>query len=107
MSPAELEVLLLNHPHVSEAAVCALWNDHQSTEVPIAYITLSPAAEQYEGVREELLLTIKMYVDEQVAPYKRLRGGVHVIEEIPKTGSGKVLRRSLPARLKGGREGKL
>jgi 4-coumarate--CoA ligase len=38
-------------------------------------------------------------VDGKVANYKKLRGGVRVLEEIPKTASGKVLRRLLPARL--------
>ena len=35
------------------------------------------------------------YVHERVAQYKRLRGGVKFIEEVPKSASGKILRRVL------------
>ena len=43
---------------------------------------------------------VKTFVDENVAPYKKLRGGVEFIDEIPRSLSGKILRRELKDRLK-------
>ena len=42
---------------------------------------------------------VEIFVDEYVAPYKKLRGGVEFIDEIPKSLSGKILRRELKDRL--------
>lgn len=43
---------------------------------------------------------VETFVDENVAAYKKLRGGVEFIDEIPKSLSGKILRRELKDRLK-------
>lgn len=43
---------------------------------------------------------VKIFVNENVAPYKNLRGGVEFIDEIPRSLSGKILRRELKDRLK-------
>jgi len=43
---------------------------------------------------------VEIFVDENVAPYKKLRGGVEFIDEIPKSLSGKILRRELKDKLK-------
>lgn len=40
------------------------------------------------------------FVEENVAPYKKLRGGVEFVDEIPRSLSGKILRRELRDRLK-------
>ncbi|KAF2110315.1 acyl-CoA synthetases/AMP-acid ligases II [Lophiotrema nucula] len=107
VAPAELESILNSHPGVSEGAVCALWDENQGTEIPIAYVTLTPAAKSSSMDRESLLLDIRRHVDEKVAPYKKLRGGVVVLDELPKSATGKVLRRMLPARLARERKAKL
>ncbi|KAF4625843.1 hypothetical protein G7Y89_g12318 [Cudoniella acicularis] len=107
VAPAELEGLLITHPFVNEGVICASWDETQSTEVPVAYVTLSQAGREYSGGKEKALREIREWVDGKVAGYKRLRGGVQVLGEIPKTGSGKVLRRLLPTRLKRERGGKL
>jgi len=69
--------------------------------VPLAYITLSSTGKQKsdEIGTEGVLKVVREWVDSKVANYKRLRGGVRILGEIPKTASGKVLRRLLPARL--------
>ncbi|KAH6673101.1 acyl-CoA synthetases/AMP-acid ligases II [Halenospora varia] len=103
VAPAELEGLLITHPYVNEGVVCAKWDENQSTEVPMAYITLTEAGQNYAGGREQALKEIREAVDRTVASYKKLRGGVEVLDEIPKTASGKILRRLLPARLARGR----
>lgn len=107
VAPAELEGILISHPFVNEGVVCAKWDENQSTEVPMAYVTLTKAGENYSEGIKAALEAIRTFVDETVSPYKKLRGGVEVISEIPKTPSGKILRRLLPARLARERKSKL
>ncbi len=84
--PAELEGLLLTHPAVADAAVIGIADD-EAGELPKAFITLMPGA---ETTAEE----IQEFVAGQVASYKRVRL-VEFIPEIPKSASGKILRREL------------
>lgn len=92
---------------MKDGAVCALWDENQGTEVPIAYISLTQEAKSLETNRDTILSDIQRHVDSKVAAYKKLRGGVVVLDEIPKSGNGKVLRRLLPARLTRERKSKL
>ena len=84
VAPAELEALLLTHPDVADAAVIPCPDD-DCGEVPKAYVVLKGKA-----TAEELM----SYVADRVAPYKKIRG-VEFIEKIPKSPSGKILRRVL------------
>jgi acyl-CoA synthetase (AMP-forming)/AMP-acid ligase II len=84
VAPAELEHLLLAHPAVADAAVVPR-PDEQAGEIPVAHVV--PLA---EVTAEELLA----WVAERVAPYKRVRA-VRFTDEIPKSPSGKLLRRLL------------
>lgn len=78
--------------------MCATWDERQETELPIAYVNfrLSVRLEDHSQKLKE----VNAFVDARVAPYKKLRGGVHYLEVIPKNPTGKVLRRQLPARVK-------
>ena len=85
--PAELEAILLTHPAVADAAVIP-HPDEDAGEVPKAFVVLrSPVAP------EELIA----FVAERVAPHKKIRL-VETIDEIPKSASGKILRRKLVER---------
>jgi acyl-CoA synthetase (AMP-forming)/AMP-acid ligase II len=84
--PAELEAVLLRHPDVTDAAVIGL-PDEEAGEIPAGYVTLRPGASI--GPDE-----IRRFVASQVAGYKQLRR-LEVIEAIPKSASGKILRRVL------------
>ncbi|MEJ5255803.1 MAG: 4-coumarate--CoA ligase family protein [Acidimicrobiales bacterium] len=84
--PAELEALLLTHPAVADAAVIGV-ADEEAGEIPVGYVVLKPGA---EATPDE----IQGYVAERVAHYKQIRR-LNVIEEIPKSASGKILRRVL------------
>ncbi|ORY60279.1 uncharacterized protein BCR38DRAFT_477094 [Pseudomassariella vexata] len=85
VAPAELEAILLSHPKIIDAAIIGVpGND---TELPRAYVVADP--KQISG--EE----IKSFVAKQVAKYKQLRGGVVFIASIPKSPSGKILRKNL------------
>jgi acyl-CoA synthetase (AMP-forming)/AMP-acid ligase II len=87
VAPAELEAVLVAHPAVAEAAVVGRPDD-EAGEVPKAFVALSG-----EATAEEIMA----FVAERVAPYKRLRA-CEVIDEIPKSPSGKILRRVLNER---------
>jgi 4-coumarate--CoA ligase len=86
VAPAELESLLLTHPAVADAAVIGL-PDEEAGEIPVGYVVLKPGA---EASAED----IRAFVAEQVATYKQLRR-VELTEAIPKSASGKILRRVL------------
>ena len=87
VAPAELEAVLVAHPAVAEAAVVGR-PDEEAGEVPKAFVALSG-----EATAEEIMA----FVAERVAPYKRLRA-CEIIDEIPKSPSGKILRRVLNER---------
>jgi acyl-CoA synthetase (AMP-forming)/AMP-acid ligase II len=87
VAPAELEAVLLTHPAIADAAVIPL-RDEEAGEVPKAFVVLKGELSADEICR---------YVAERVAPYKRLRS-IEFIDQIPKSPSGKILRRVLVAR---------
>jgi acyl-CoA synthetase (AMP-forming)/AMP-acid ligase II len=84
VAPAELEAILIGHPAVADAAVIPS-PDEEAGEVPKAFVVLkSPVS------AEELMA----FVADRVAPHKKIRK-VEVIDAIPKSPSGKILRRIL------------
>ncbi|EDS34717.1 luciferin 4-monooxygenase [Culex quinquefasciatus] len=85
--PAELEAILLKNPKVKDAAVIGI-PDERVGELATAYVV----KEDDEQVSAE---EIVKFVASQVSPQKQLHGGVRFIDEIPKTASGKILRREL------------
>lgn len=93
--PAELEALLLQHPEVIDAGVIGVYDAAQATELPRAYIV----PRQRLGAREERVLVkhVADWVAGRVANHKKLRGGVVVVDAIPKSAAGKILRKELRA----------
>ncbi|KAK1836867.1 hypothetical protein QBC39DRAFT_337517 [Podospora conica] len=90
VAPAELEALLVSHPKILDAAVIGVSGD--DTEVPRAYVVPSTKDITPQEVVE--------WVNGQVSNPKKLRGGVVFLPEIPKSPSGKILRRDLRERAK-------
>ncbi|KAF7725935.1 hypothetical protein EC973_009172 [Apophysomyces ossiformis] len=88
--PAELESLLLEAPLVADCAVIGIFDEEQQTELPCAYIVLKPGVPATDETRGKIM----KFVADQVAHYKQLRS-VRFIDEIPKSPSGKILRRIL------------
>lgn len=88
--------------------MCAVYVDSQATEVPLAYVSLPPETASLPSSEiQPVLDEIRKWSDGQLAGYKRLRGGVFHLQTLPKTPTGKILRRLLPAKVKEGREGRL
>ena len=83
IAPAELEAVLQTHPAVHEAAVSRIWSEENQTELPVGFITLSSNTESVNE-RERIVQSISSFFDEKVAHYKRLRGGIFVLDSIPK-----------------------
>ncbi len=89
VAPAELEALLLTHPAVADAAVIPS-SDDEAGEIPKAFVVLKNG----NDLKAEELMS---FVAARVAPHKKIRR-VEFIEQIPKSPSGKILRRLLVAR---------
>ncbi|KAF8469078.1 hypothetical protein BDZ91DRAFT_781993 [Kalaharituber pfeilii] len=89
--PAELEGLLAAHPKVDDVAVIGIFAPELATEVPRAYVVLAKGVEPSMETEQELI----KYLENKVAQHKRLRGGVRFTDVIPKSASGKILRRIL------------
>jgi acyl-CoA synthetase (AMP-forming)/AMP-acid ligase II len=84
VAPAELEGVLLTHPTIADAAVIGI-PDEQAGEIPKAFVVSSAPLTTEE---------VTAFVAERVASYKKIRA-VELVEEIPKSPSGKILRRVL------------
>ena len=84
VAPAELEAVLQAHPAVADAAVVPS-PDRHGGEVPKAFVVLREEADLDE---------LRAYVADRVARHKRIRR-IEAVEEIPRSPSGKILRRVL------------
>lgn len=115
VAPAELEAHLLTHPAVNDCAVIQVPDD-EAGEVPKAFVVKSPSVGLEESDRM-LARDIQKHVEKTKARYKWIKGGVEFIDEvstalitnlqahsnvlqIPKSPSGKILRRFLRDREK-------
>ena len=93
VAPAELEAHLLTHPAVADCTVIPIPND-AAGERPKAFVVKSPSV----GLEESdaaVKHSIAKHVRDHKARHKWLDGGIEFIEEIPKSPSGKILRRLL------------
>lgn len=90
MAPAELEEIIRNFPAVEDAGVIGIPHPVFG-EVPKAYVVRKPKVTLDTKELED-------YVNKSVIKYKKLLGGVEIIDAIPKNPSGKILRRELKQR---------
>ena len=88
--PAELEDLLRGNPEVADVAVIGIPHERFG-EAPRAYIVKKPES----NLTEQDVVT---FVAQNTASYKHLVGGVEFISAVPKSNSGKILRKELKAK---------
>lgn len=89
VSPSELEDLMRRHPAVADVAIIGI-PDEYAGELPRAYVVRKPGFQlSEEQVRE--------FVHPKVAPHKHLKGGIVFVDSIPKSNTGKILRREIKA----------
>ena len=89
VAPAEVEAVLLEHPAVKECGVVGRPCE-QAGEIPVAFIALRAGFAENSRLKEELC----SFVADRLTHYKQPRE-VHFLDTIPKTASGKILRREL------------
>lgn len=101
VAPAELEDLLLGHEAVEDCAVVGV-EDEWAGERPKAFVVLKKKTEEREaGDREKVGLDVLRYVQARKVRHKWVRE-IEFVDEIPKSASGKILRRVLRERAKKG-----
>lgn len=80
---------------MADSAVIAVPDDHDG-ELPKAFVTLKePRSTSSAADAREIKEDIDQFVRKQKASYKWLRGGIEFVDKIPKSPSGKILRRVL------------
>jgi acyl-CoA synthetase (AMP-forming)/AMP-acid ligase II len=89
VAPAEVEAVLLEHPAVKECGVVGRPCE-QAGEIPVAFVALRAGFAQSGKLQEELCA----FVADRLTHYKQPRE-IHFLDTIPKTASGKILRREL------------
>lgn len=96
VAPAELEAVLDSSEAVADAGVVGIHDRSEATEWPRAFVvprdTRLVETRDQEGL-ERLAAELKALVEERTAQYKWIRGGFVFVDAIPKSPSGKILRR--------------
>jgi len=86
VSPSELEDILRKHPKIGDVAVIGV-SHKELGEAPRAYIVRSNQKLDESEVND--------YLEDRVVSFKKLKGGIEFVTAIPKTMSGKILRREI------------
>ncbi|HEV2732633.1 MAG TPA: AMP-binding protein, partial [Terriglobales bacterium] len=89
VAPAQVEALLLEHPAVRDCGVVGC-PDVSAGEIPVAFVALHESFAASKKMEEEL----RAYVADRLTHYKQPRQ-IRFVDAIPKTASGKILRREL------------
>jgi len=93
LSTTEIESALVSHPKVAEAAVVGA-TDATTGQAPVAFVILRGSVEQAEADGAEILTELRNHVAKEIGPIAKPRS-ILVVAELPKTRSGKIMRRLL------------
>ena len=91
VAPPELEAVLLSHPQIVDAAVIGVQFSRHEGQLPRAYVVRRPGPDGSSLNEDE----VKDFMKGKLAQYKRLDGGVKFVDVIPKSASGKILKKLL------------
>lgn len=96
VAPAELEGVLCSSEAVADAGVIGIYDKDEATEWPRAFVVPRQGLKNASrGDLEKLAAELKALVEKRTTKYKWLIGGIVFVEQIPKSPSGKILRRVL------------
>lgn len=93
--PQPLEEILCSHPAIAQAAVVGR-KDAAAGEIPVGFVVLAPDVQSGSDLADEVMA----YLAERVAPYQKVRE-LHIVDALPVTPTGKVLKSDLRAQLVG------
>ncbi|KAL2065223.1 hypothetical protein VTL71DRAFT_2892 [Oculimacula yallundae] len=103
VAPAELEGVLNGHDLIADVAVIGIHDASRESEVPLACVVVKEGTEPSKDTEKNIVA----WLASRVAGHKQLRGGVWFVDEVPKSASGKILRRVLKDKAKAeGRDGR-
>lgn len=96
--PSELEGILTSHPAVIDAAIIGVpapkeGHDDQAGEVPCGFVVAAPSSKQ--GTPTVTVKELLDFASQKPGDYKDLKWDIEIIEAIPRSPAGKVLRREL------------
>lgn len=103
LGTAEIEAAIATHPSVAESAVCGV-PDEVKGEAIVAFVVPRAGAAAAQAPPAELAAGVSAAVRREIGPVAAVRA-VHVVEKLPKTRSGKIMRRLLRAMASGGDAG--
>lgn len=95
LSTAEIEAALIEHDGVAEAAVVGI-NDELTGQAVNAFVALQDGIDSGDGTRKELIMQVR----KQIGPFAAPKA-VFIVDDLPKTRSGKIMRRILRKILSG------
>ncbi|KAI0221319.1 hypothetical protein L0F63_002832 [Massospora cicadina] len=95
IAPAELEEVLLSHSKVKDCCVIGVHDPSTGEEIPKGFVVLDVEGKVDGSTTKTMLDEIKDASHKKLASYKHFRGGIEAIEAIPKSPTGKILRRLL------------
>ncbi len=95
MSTAEIEAALIEHDGVAEAAVVGI-NDELTGQAVNAFVSLKDGVDSGEATRKDLILQVR----KQIGPFAAPKA-IFIVDDLPKTRSGKIMRRILRKILSG------
>ena len=100
LGTAEIEAAIASHPGVAESAACGVPDNVKGEAVVAFVVPRAGSGESPEEVRAGVLAAVRR----EIGPVAAIRD-VHVVEKVPKTRSGKIMRRLLRAMARGGDAG--